>query len=844
MNQTKISKTLLICLLMAAIEALLSAFYLLSIPRDPKNNAFFGYSAPRMIIIIGLLFIFFGIMVLTIEIYKRPAKATSVFQKFFESNNHLWWFFILSMMFIFMGTTFLLLKPSGRSPQDYTLELYYIRLSPVILWITLVSAQTIIGFVYLLRRGTAYKPWCFTKTTFFTCLALATISVGMWLYYQGSNSPWVRAGVPFNYQYSQNPVYGFNRIYNGDFYHKENFYSLRQIDLLKARNLIEPDFREKRVFYAFLGNIFTLVLNSYYALRFLNLILYLLSAYLLYVFTFKLFCSQPKAILAAFLFILSIIGPTHLGDLSPHMLGISFYYLWSLLLLNLLSRDRAITWQENIGLSAILGIWSLCYTTFLLGLLFYAFLLIKQKKYTYLVLPIMTFFLPNLQLAIIASRAGSIPADFESQLAREGLLTFVNSALTHPVATIKSLVVAFIDFSFVDNPLNVLITIIGLLFLRHRHKWLLASLFFLPILAAAGLWKSVASSRGYIIAGISIVLFAIVAHYLVSWMQALQRKTGRFIPALIIVVALGIQIFWANASLLGMMFPTYAYEFGPSNYIDTLNMPQFVRYTGDMDNNLRLVYGNESVNKYLRLSDSQGKLPIFTSDRMNPLLDLHQGVSKVLIRFYYQILMICLPLVVFLALIRSPIRYVYILIFFILILTTNLSADKTGLDSNSFINIDRTIYLYEGEGLRGKVHLSDEFVRILERHTGKRETISFFLSYAGDTASTFRVFETADSEAGNSKGNINISLDQFLPRLKTNDNIVEFSLFPNQAKDSLIVVSSWQRNKFGEERQVEKVAASNIREALEWFPCFEIRVLGDTKWFISGAWPPLVVVGY
>jgi hypothetical protein len=112
------------------------------------------------------------------------------------------------------------------------------------------------------------------------------------------------------------------------------------------------------------------------------------------------------------------------------------------------------------------------------------------------------------------------------------------------------------------------------------------------------------------------------------------------------------------------------------------------------------------------------------------------------------------------------------------------------------------------------------------------------------TASTFKVFETADNEASNNKEHINVSLDLFLTHLKANNNIIEFSLFPKQTNNSLILVSSWQRNNFSKERQVEIVTASNTRRPLEWFPCFEIRVLGDTKRFISGAWPTLVVVGY
>jgi hypothetical protein len=49
----KVTITILAYLLIAAIEALLSALYLLSFPHDTKNSMFLGYSAARLTTIAG-----------------------------------------------------------------------------------------------------------------------------------------------------------------------------------------------------------------------------------------------------------------------------------------------------------------------------------------------------------------------------------------------------------------------------------------------------------------------------------------------------------------------------------------------------------------------------------------------------------------------------------------------------------------------------------------------------------------------------------------------------------------------------------------------------------------------
>ena len=83
MSHHKITKTLLVYLLIAAFEALLSALYLLSLAHDSKNSLFLGYSAVRLITVVGLLLAFGIILALAVMTYRNPDKAERFIKGFF-----------------------------------------------------------------------------------------------------------------------------------------------------------------------------------------------------------------------------------------------------------------------------------------------------------------------------------------------------------------------------------------------------------------------------------------------------------------------------------------------------------------------------------------------------------------------------------------------------------------------------------------------------------------------------------------------------------------------------------------------------------------------------------------
>jgi hypothetical protein len=888
MLRTKLPKIVIVYFVLAGLEALFFAIYLLFLPTDPKNTWIGGYSTQRLIIVGAFLFTFIFFEFLAYQSNRETTRIAQFVENILNQKQLVRGGLFLSIFMFLIGFSIITVKPIWILPN----EQFYTRIQTIIIWTMLVAAQTTIGLFYyflmnkwgsLIQNGrrlswTNIFEWLRNKwgkllqgfcrlswTYIILWLLIGVISLSTALYYQGSNSPWIKFGVPFNNLYFNNPIYGYNIVYNGDFLHKENLYPFRQMDMLKGDEVFSPIFTDKRIFYAFVGNILTLLFNSYYALLFLNFILFILSAVLLYRFTETLFKCKYKSFLASFLFSLSIMGVTHLGDTSPHIMAIFFYYLWALLLLKIIKRDQTISMRENIGLLAILCLWSLTYPGSFYGLIIYLLVLIKQRKYIYIILTTLLFYIvPSLQIGIISSlqsisihggitQIANEPGMVETSLAQNMIYKHIQRLLTSPVIYLKDLLFAFIDLLFIDNPINVLISAVGIIFLKTRQKWYLSFLLFIPILTSLFFFMQ-SASRGYMAAGASIVVYAVTAHFVVEWAKILQRKLGTWSIVVLLMLVLGSQAAWAHASAFKVMFPAYAYGFGPSQTVDSVNMPRFVRYTGNLNDLPRLVYGTETINKYLDVPPDVGKQPVFANERRDLLSGYRAGRVKflnnfretyieLLIGLYVQAIMVFLVLMILFIFIQKPLRNYALALFSFLILATLLFSSSTGLDKSSYINIDRTIALATGEELRGEIHLSEAFVRLL-KETGNGRKVTLFMNYLGTDNSGFSVYDISSRDPGNNSKFINIDLKQFLSILDSHNNIIAFSIFAGNTKGSAALISSWQKNRSGEGRHVEKVDATGDSVILEWFPNLEIRIVDGPIYYGFATLPSLEIIGY
>ncbi|MBI9050926.1 MAG: hypothetical protein JEZ00_16005 [Anaerolineaceae bacterium] len=147
-NDNSIKKWFQIILLLSALECVICAWLLMSLPGDPENIVFLGFSTPRLLITIIFCISFLGLLVFTWVVQNK--------QPLWHRINH----FIschTQKMVIFLGVFFILIGwfvflPAYRVDP---LQAYLERLRPLIIWLYLLCGQML---VFLAIRHQIISP--------------------------------------------------------------------------------------------------------------------------------------------------------------------------------------------------------------------------------------------------------------------------------------------------------------------------------------------------------------------------------------------------------------------------------------------------------------------------------------------------------------------------------------------------------------------------------------------------------------------------------------------------------------------------------------------------------------
>ena len=163
-EQNRLFKGVKAYLLLDALEAGVLVWYLLSTPADPKNVVALGYSLPQLITIAGFILVFLVCLYAAYKIYQNATLVVQLFEKLFSRQSQLWLiFFAVNFLFLF-GMMYILTSPSSARELKFFYDTFHLKpiavfliyiaptskyALPVVTWITLVSAQTIIGLLYI-----------------------------------------------------------------------------------------------------------------------------------------------------------------------------------------------------------------------------------------------------------------------------------------------------------------------------------------------------------------------------------------------------------------------------------------------------------------------------------------------------------------------------------------------------------------------------------------------------------------------------------------------------------------------------------------------------------------------
>jgi uncharacterized membrane protein YidH (DUF202 family) len=167
-----------LCLL-AAVQALAALVFLLLLPADPKNAVLWGFSAARLALAVGLLTAALALFAAGVLIWCRPERAADSQRWLAESKPRLWIFGSFLVVVTLAAWVLICLPPYRFGHQASLME----RLSPLVVWLGLVSFQTLLALLVWQKVLDPRRTWAAFKAQgrlWWLVLAGAGLLLLMW----------------------------------------------------------------------------------------------------------------------------------------------------------------------------------------------------------------------------------------------------------------------------------------------------------------------------------------------------------------------------------------------------------------------------------------------------------------------------------------------------------------------------------------------------------------------------------------------------------------------------------------------------------------------------------------
>ena len=657
-----------------------------------------------------------------------------------------------------------------------------------------------------------------------------------WIY-GPAQTPTFRTTLPGGAQ-ADTVIAGEMHLYNGDFFGNQDLAALNQLDLLKETNNQRPATTlpqdAEHIGYAALGNLLTVGLNAPYALWLLNLAAYAFCAWQVARLTQTLFGDAAKSKLAAALYVLSVAVTVQVGQLGPQLLAVALSFAWIALLMRMELDGRPLKGSTLFGLSALLGVWSLVSTTSIFGLVTLAIYVLKKRNFAAALLPAIAWYVvPQLQHALFASLGFAPSAAHNALPAWHAIQTHFANLTAAPLAYSGFLVIQLGNFLWNDNPLNLAIGLAGLSLIRHRAKWLLWTCYLTPpIVSLATL--SATAGRGMAVAGNTIVLFTIVAHYAV---EASRRLDTSFLPRMApgpVLLVLAMQAGWSHSLLAGWVYPAASFETGALENSGLLRKTEFVRMVGPIDEKPTVAGGKVTAAYAYGLDDNFGRQSLVPKQRLRPYADHWTGRRSLLRSLALQApFFLCLVAAAMIFLSRRS-SFLLTVLLTVSVAAAQLWGASTGLDRHVVRQFDDRLAVKEDEKLVAHVQLSADFRELLEQAAQENRQVEFAVRLRSVNSPNPAPAEIQVDEWSSDQPRFAIDAAAFLEALKTHRGRVELAIAP-KAGTRGVLVHSWQALGSLEPdlttgtsnggRQATIVRRDGSIEPLEWFPSFEIRVV-------------------
>ena len=658
---------------------------------------------------------------------------------------------------------------------------------------------------------------------------IGLLCTAAWWCFGGLRSGALRASLPLGH--AANSAVGDSCLYRGDFYPSSGIQTLRQIDALK-NGASDPAtaLASRGIAYAVLANWFTVGLDAYYAPLALNLVLCWVCAWLVMRATGALFQDRTKSVFAATCFSLSIVATASVGEIGPRMLGLSFCFLWTLLLVAKDADDTPFGWRGSLGMAALMGLWSLVDATALTGLVIYAAFALKQRKPGPLVMAAVAWCLVPLMQELLWRQLG-FAVDANPELARIGTALQLHGSrlAADPLGYLGYLTIELGNLIFAENPVVVVIGLVGLGLISHRSKWLLRICFLAPILMQLILLPTT-RDRGCAMAGGAVALFALVAHYAVEAGRRFETRFGAEAFAVPLVALAIVQGTWGYAGLVGWDFPANAFANGAFREAGSVEQTKFARFSGSPQEVPTVLRGPVRGPWFFGPSKDQTRPSVLPPTRLAPYANNWSELPALRRLWAVQAPALVALLIATLCVPRIGRGLALVGLFAGCTVAAALCGSSSGFLGKAFATFDQRITIQPDEKLVGTVRLSPEFQAKLEEAASRGAEIELFVRARAVNAAAEHPAEFQVAEWSSPQPRFVIPAAEFVEAVRARNGRLEFSLAPTSAAKGLLL-HSWQATRMSGERTAQMIRADGVQVALDRFPSFEIRILRSPRAF-------------
>ena len=382
-------------------------------------------------------------------------------------------------------------------------------------------------------------------------------------------SGWTKTGSAFGV----NSILGYSETERANIVHKENRSFLQQIAMFSGSTTDVVDkFYVVRPAYAYAAAFLAPLFGLTGAALAMNLLGWAIAAFCAWSLAARLF-GDPLAGLLAVAFVATGMGfVVHITDYSAHLLAFSTYYLGVVILYHsgvwkAPGRNRTV----HLAIGAYIALCCLTYNMGLALLFAYIVIAIRHNRLTDIVLASVIALSAQYAWVAILNLGYALKSGdwawynlygnegaYLSESIREWLRLW-----SAPVDGLRATIQVILEFLSFEFPLTVAVGLIAVvaLFWRDRPRMLLLFVLFALPIAGAMAYAQRAGARGYLVFGISLILYVALGGLLAQALRGASRG-ARSAAIVAIVVLIGGQILWSGAQFTGYLGPLRAYYTG------------------------------------------------------------------------------------------------------------------------------------------------------------------------------------------------------------------------------------------------------------------------------------------